>query len=169
MNRARIKALCKTAVMAALVFIGTFCFKIPAPNGYTHLGDCMIFIAVLILGGRNGALAGGIGAALADFMGGYMVWVLPTFFIKAIMALIMAAVCKTKLGSHRFGWTAGAVLGGIFQIIAYTAAKIPLFGWAYAVTRLPGLTVQTVCGVVIAVVIVAVLKESGAITKIREA
>ena len=38
--------LAYTGVMAALVFIGTYCFKIPSPFGYTHLGDCMIILTV---------------------------------------------------------------------------------------------------------------------------
>lgn len=169
MDLIKIKSLCKTAMMAALVFLGTFCFKIPSPNGYTHLGDCMIFIAVLILGGKQGAMAGGLGAALADALGGYMIWVLPTFFIKAIMAVIMFYVCEKGFNRFRFGWVAGAALGGIFQIIAYTIVKIPLFGLSYALTRLPGLIIQTVCGAVIAVAVVTVLNESGVIRKIREA
>lgn len=164
----QIKLMCKTAMMAAMVFLGTYFFKIPSPNGYTHLGDCMIFTAVLVLGGKRGALAGGIGAALADLLGGYIFWVVPTFFIKAIMALVMCGFCKTGIGKLRFGWTAGAVLGGIFQIAAYTVVKIPVFGLEYAITRLPGLIVQTICGVVIAAVIVTVFNESGIIRKLRE-
>ena len=29
-------------LMSALVFVGTYFFKIPSAFGYTHLGDCMI-------------------------------------------------------------------------------------------------------------------------------
>ena len=84
-TRGNIKQLTKTAMMAALVFLGTFVFKIPTPNGYTHLGDCLIFVAVLALGWKRGAIAGGLGAALADLAGGYAVWIIPTFFIKSII------------------------------------------------------------------------------------
>ena len=33
--------------------------KIPIPvtGGYSHMGDCMIFLAVFILGRKNGAIA----------------------------------------------------------------------------------------------------------------
>lgn len=98
--------------MAALVFIAIYVLKIPALNGYAHLGDCMILISVLLLGGKKGALAGGIGAALADLLGGYMQWVLPTFLIKAVMALIMGYVIDKW--HHNGNWLAGAVLGGYF-------------------------------------------------------
>lgn len=169
MTSVKTREICKTAMMATLVFLGTFCFKIPSPNGYTHLGDCMIFIAVFILGGKKGALAGGIGAALADALGGYMLWVLPTFMIKAVMALIMFYVYEKGFNKFRFGWFIGAVVGGVFQIIAYTLIKIPFFDIYYAITRLPGLIIQTVLGIVIASVIVTVLNESGVIKRIREA
>ena len=33
-------------LMSALVFVGTYFFKIPSAFGYTHLGDCMIILTV---------------------------------------------------------------------------------------------------------------------------
>ena len=73
-----------TAIMTALVFIATFSIKIPVPltQGYIHIGDSMIFIAVLVLGWRYGAFAAGIGSAMADLFGGYPHWILPTLIIK---------------------------------------------------------------------------------------
>ena len=84
-----VKDITKTAMMAAITFIGIYTVKIPSLHGYSHMGDCMIFLSVLILGTRKGALAGGIGAALSDLLGGYMHWVIPTFIIKYIMATVM--------------------------------------------------------------------------------
>lgn len=164
----QVKSITKTGIMTALVFLATFIIKIPSPNGYTHLGDCLIFVAVLILGTKRGALAGGMGAALADLMGGYTQWILPTFFIKAIMAIIMGIITYKLLPKFRFSWLIGAVLGGIAQIILYTLAKFPMYGVAYAVTRLPGLALQTIFGIIIAAVIIAVLNESHLIQKLRE-
>ena len=39
-----------TGLMAALVFTGTYFFKIPTAFGYTHLGDCMIILTVCLFG-----------------------------------------------------------------------------------------------------------------------
>ena len=88
------KDITKIAIMAALVFVATYLIKIPSLNGYVHLGDSMIFIAVLLLGSKKGALAGGLGAALCDLLSGYMQYVIPTFFIKLIMALIMGVIAE---------------------------------------------------------------------------
>ena len=42
-----------TGLMAALVFTGTYFFKIPTAFGYTHLGDCMIILTVCLFGSRS--------------------------------------------------------------------------------------------------------------------
>lgn len=166
-KKVKTKDLTKMAMMGALVFLATYFIKIPSINGYTHLGDCMIFISVLILGWRKGALAGGVGAALADFLGGYMQWVILTFFIKAIMAIIMGLITEKLFPKLRFGWIIGAVTGGIFQVVGYTLVKIPLFGMAYAITELPVLTMQTISGIVLAFIIITSLAESGTIRKLK--
>ena len=61
-----------TAAMAALVFLGTYIFKIPTISGYVHLGDCMIILTVALFGMKKGAVAGAIGGGLSDFIGGYL-------------------------------------------------------------------------------------------------
>jgi uncharacterized membrane protein len=86
------KKLTYTGIMTALVFIATFAIRIPIPftDGYVHLGDCMIFLAALLLGWKYGAFAAGVGSMLADLLGGYPHWALPTLVIKALMALLVA-------------------------------------------------------------------------------
>lgn len=77
--------------MIALVFVTTFSVKIPVPftQGYIHAGDSMIFIAAILLGWKYGALAGGVGSALADALGGYANWILPTLLIKTLMGALV--------------------------------------------------------------------------------
>ena len=168
MNSLNTKEIAKCGLMAALVFIFTYTFKIPSPNGYTHLGDAFILIAVLVLGRQKGAFAGGIGAALADFAGGYAVWILPTFIIKFIMAYVMGLFTEKIFSSSSWGYIVGSVIGGIIQIALYTLVKIPLFGISYAIVRLPGLTIQTICGIVIAVILVGVLDKSHVLKFVKE-
>ena len=97
-----VKDITKTAMMAAITFIGIYTVKIPSLHGYSHMGDCMIFLSVLILGTRKGALAGGIGAALSDLLGGYMHWVIPTFIIKYIMATVMGLFIDKIMPNRRY-------------------------------------------------------------------
>lgn len=162
------KEITKIAMMAVLVFIATYSLKVPALNGYTHIGDSMIFIAVLLLGGKKGAISGAIGAALADLLGGYMIWILPTFCIKYIMAIIMGIIIEKVLVDIRFNWIIGACLGGIFQIIAYTAVRIPIYGISYAIADLYGLILQTISGVIILILLITILSGAKVINKLKE-
>ena len=168
MNGFTTKSLAKTGLMAALVFIFTYTFKIPSPNGYTHLGDCFVLLSVLILGRKKGALAGGIGAALADFAGGYMIWVLPTFCIKWAMATLMGLITEKYFPRIKFNYIIGAILGGAVQVFLYTVIKIPIFGISYAAVRLPGLTIQTITGILITIIIVTVLDKCNVLKFVRE-
>lgn len=116
-----LKRIVRIAMMAALIFAGTYTFKIPIAitGGYTHLGDCAIFVGVMLLGRKDGALAAALGAALSDLLSGAMLWVLPTFIIKGIMALIMGLAVEKLMPEHRYGWLIGEVLGGVCQIVGY--------------------------------------------------
>ena len=103
------KRIAKTALMIALIFVCTFTIKLPNPatGGYTHMGDCMAFLAVLVLGKKDGALAAGLGAALSDLLTGAMIWVLPTFIFKFIMGYIMGVVLEK--GNNESAHTAQTV------------------------------------------------------------
>ena len=61
-----------TGLMMAMIVVATIVIPIPVPfgSGYVHFGDAMIFLSVLILGWRYGAIAAGFGSALADLMVG---------------------------------------------------------------------------------------------------
>ena len=151
----RVRNLCETALFVAIVFIGVFLIKIPGPFGYTHIGDSMIFLSVLMLGGKRGAIAGGIGAALADIVSGYTIWAVPTFICKAMMAALMGAMIK----HHAFGlkgrglWIVSAAAGGVLQGIGYLIFWYFMFGKAVAIAAVPGLTFQAISGIIIAFVI----------------
>ena len=111
--RINVRSITFTAVMAALVFVFTYTFKIPFVNGYTHIGDSMIFLAIVFLGYKKAPLAAGIGAGLADLIGGYSAWVAPTFIIKFFMALICALIMEKVIKNNRVvGYVVGSILGG---------------------------------------------------------
>jgi uncharacterized membrane protein len=91
-----IEKLILTGLLTALVTVTTIAIAIPVPftNGYVHPGDSMIFMAVLILGRRRGALAAGIGSALADVLLGYFLWAPFTLVIKACMAFFTGLIIE---------------------------------------------------------------------------
>lgn len=167
-NNVSVRAVCFTAIMAALIFVFTFTFKIPLGTGYTHFGDSIIFLSVAILGSKKSSLAAGIGAGLADLIGGYAAWVLLSFFIKGIMVLICSLFTEKLLRSKFSGYIVGAVLGGAFQIGGYTLAKVLMYDKAYALATLPELIVQTIVGIAVAVVFIVAFNKTKVIEKLRK-
>lgn len=163
-----VQSICFTAVMAALIFVFTFTFKIPLGNGYTHLGDAVIFLSLPLLGTKKSCLAAGIGAALADLIGGYTVWAVPSFFIKLIMVFICGLIAEKLMARKFAGYIAGAVSGGVFQICAYTLVKMVLFNRAYAFSSLPALAVQTAVGITAALVFIAMFNKTNITAKLRK-
>lgn len=95
MDRKETKKLTFCGLMIALVFVSTFSIQIPVPftQGYIHAGDSMIFVAALLLGWKYGALAGGLGSALADIIS-YPHWAIPTFIIKTVMGALVGWIAK---------------------------------------------------------------------------
>ena len=158
----QVKSIVETSVFITIVFIGVYLIKIPAPGGYVHIGDSMIFLAVLFLGTKRGALAGGIGAALSDVLGGYGVWILPTFFLKGIMALIMGTLISKKLLGlkGRSLWIISATIAGIAQIAGYAVVTGILYGKAMGIASIPGLILQVAVGLVIAIVLSEALSKT---------
>ena len=68
-----LKKIVMTALFAALACVATMSIRIPTPGtgGYIHPGDAVVILAGIILGPAYGLLAGGVGSAMADLLGGY--------------------------------------------------------------------------------------------------
>lgn len=162
------KDITVVGLMAALVFICTYTIKFPSIYGYSHMGDVMIFLSVMLIGYKKAAFAGGLGAALADLLGGYTLWILPTFFIKFVMATVMGVLMAKAFPKLKGAWILGASIGGVTQIILYTVVKVFLIDRAYAISTLLPLTIQTITGIVLAVVVVGVLTSSKALDRVKQ-
>ncbi len=155
-------------LMSALVFVGTYFFKIPTAFGYTHLGDCMIILTVCLFGTRRGVLAGAIGAGLADFIGGYAVWVLPTMFMKALWAFILGTFMYKLMPNRKFSWLLGAIVGGIVHTIGYVLVNILFYGAAAASVEILPNSIQSAAGVILGGVAYLALSKSPAVKELRK-
>ncbi len=158
-----------TAMMAALVFLFTFLVKIPIPTGYIHIGDSIILLTVCLFGTKRGAVAGAIGAGLSDLAGGYVMWVLPTVVIKALWAVIMGLIMYRLMKGKKGGWILGAVVGGAWQVAAYTLCAIPMYGLnaAGALVELGLEAIQASAGIVVCVILYGLLIKTGALARIK--
>lgn len=153
--------------MAALIFVFTFTFKIPLGNGYTHLGDAVIFLSAWLLGGKRASFAGGLGAAFADLALGYTVWILPTFIIKFLTVAVCCCIAEKLFGRKPVGYAIGIPVGAVVHIGGYSLAWALLFDKATALASLPTLALQTGVGVAVAAVLIVVFQKSGAGKKLQ--
>jgi uncharacterized membrane protein len=98
-----VEKLIMTGLLTALITVTTIVIPIPIPftNGYVHPGDSMIFMSVLLLGRKRGALAAGFGSAFADVVLGFFIWAPFTFVIKGLMAFIVGFIIEKCAEKHR--------------------------------------------------------------------
>ncbi len=115
-----------SALFIAFTCVATMLIKFPTPAfGYIHVGDCMVLLCGVILGPGVGALAAGIGSALADLFSGYLVYVPATFVIKALTALLAGLLYRRMIkkaagnGRKTFALILGGILGESFMVGGY--------------------------------------------------
>lgn len=164
-----------TGLMMCLVTVATMFIKVPVPftQGYVHLGDSMIFLAVLILGKRDGVIAAGVGSALGDILGGYAFWAPWTLVIKGIMALIMGlfldGMIKKKGAIHGENAKVGFLevvamtLAGLFMVAGYYVTEVIMYGnWVTPIPAIPFNIGQFAVGMILAVIMEAALRKTSA-------
>ena len=154
------KKIVLTAIMICFIIITTMFFKIPIPfaNGYVHLGDAMVFLSVLILGTKQGALAAAIGSALGDVMGGFAIWAPWTLVIKGVMALILGAFILKMTGNGRelklrrasAIQAIGMLFAGLWMTFGYFVAESIMYSWVIALIGIPWNIGQFALGMAIA-------------------
>ncbi len=162
-----------TAMMMCLILVTTYTFKIPTPfQGYVHLGDAMIFLAVLVVGKKNGAIAAAFGSALADLMGGYVAFAPWTFVIKGLMALVMGLFIdymvkrgkkNVKVAGVPLIEIIGMIIAGIVMVLGYGVADAVLAGNIMTgILSMPANCGQFAAGVIIASILAAALYKTPA-------
>lgn len=88
-HQTNVLTLALGGMLAALVFVATYFFKLPVSitQGYIHLGDGFILLGASMLGWAA-VPAAAIGSMLADLLGGYTMYIFPTFVIKGLVAVL---------------------------------------------------------------------------------
>lgn len=160
------KRLTYTAMFTALVFLATrfLAFPGPLPPGYINLGDCVIILCAVLMGGQSAGFAGAVGSALADitYPGG-IIFAPFTFIVKGLEGFIAGKIAKKD---SFVSIIIAAVVGGIILVGGYFLAEwllLPLidktFGITFAITELPLNFVQAGINSTIAVLLSAALRK----------
>lgn len=155
--RTAIRKIVLCAMFAALCCLSTMVIQVPSPlGGYLNLGDGFVLTGAFLLGPWYGALAGGLGSALADLLSGYVQYVPGTFLIKAGMAVIAGLLCR-PFARHLPALPArllAALPGECLMVLGYLLYEAwPL---AYGAGALVGVTsnvMQAILGVVVSLIL----------------
>jgi uncharacterized membrane protein len=144
------------AIMASLVCVTTLLIQIPIPatQGFFNVGDAMIMLAAFIGGPIVGAIAGGLGASLADFIGGWYIWVIPTLIIKGVEGFLAGWIGRNGFSRKVLGW----LIGGGEMVTGYLLVQILFYGLSAALFEVPYNIVQMSVGGLVGIPLAEALK-----------
>lgn len=159
-----VRTLVFTAVLAALACVATLVVRIPSPTGgYMNLGDTVVLTGAYLLGPLYGAIAGGIGSALADLISGYPLYIPATLVIKALMGFLAGALYR-KQRKYFLVWSTAAEL---VMIVGYWLYDGWLLGsLSGSAAGILSNLVQGVLGIVASALLLTALRSSSYVRKL---
>ncbi len=152
-----------SALLTAIVCVATFIVKIPSPatNGYFNLGDCFVLLSGWLLGPVYGALAAGLGSALADILSGYMQYALPTFVIKALMAIAAYYVTKAIIKKPLIGKLTGGIVAEAIMVLGYFGYEAVILGYGLAAAgSVLSNIMQGIIGIIAGITVTTAIKKN---------
>jgi len=115
---------------------------IPGTGGYLNFGDIAVIFCGLFLGKKWGALAGGVGSALADIIGGFFIFAPITLLAKGLEGFLAGVIGKTRLP------IVFLPLAGFAMLVVYFIAELfmPGMGMGAALSEAPFNVIQAIVG-----------------------
>ncbi|MFO7741897.1 MAG: ECF transporter S component [Anaerolineae bacterium] len=154
MRDLEIRQIVLTGVMIALVAVFTLAVRVPfaLTRGYFNFSDVGVFLAGFAFGPWVGLVAGGVGTALADVVGGYPMYAPLTLIAHGLEGLIAGAAARRVEGvwGMVLGWALGAavMVGGYFVGEAFVLRMGVAAAGTEAVTiNLPQVVVGGIVGI----------------------
>jgi uncharacterized membrane protein len=147
------------AIMTAVTTVLTLLVRIPfAPTrGYITLADVGVYFSAFALGPVIGGIAAGVGTGLADAIAGYPQWMVLTFIIHGLQAVMAGYIArKGTLPLMIAGWAVGAII----MIAGYFAAGAALYGAGPAAAEIIGNAGQVVAGGLIGIPLVFAVRKA---------
>ncbi|ADI31763.1 ECF transporter S component [Staphylothermus hellenicus] len=102
------------------VYVATIAIQIyqPVTGGYFNLGEAVIYLAAILHGPIVAALAGGIGASLADLSTGYGIFAPATAVIKFIEGYFAGwLIWKFRDKARNIKAAVGALIGALYTLL----------------------------------------------------
>lgn len=145
------RSVAAAGVMGALVCVATMLIQLPIPatEGFFNVGDALVIVSSLTFGPIVGGLAGGLGSALADALGGWYSWVPFTLVIKGAEGLVAGYIAGNRENRNLQRILVAWVVGGLVMVGGYFLVQVYLYGLGGALVELPFNFVQMlVAGIV---------------------
>ena len=163
MRQLEIRQIVLTGVMIALVAVFTLAIRVPfAPTrGYFNFSDVAVFFAGFAFGPWMGLIAGGVGAGLADVVGGYAMWAPLTFFAHGLEGLVAGYVAGRSKGVAQMiiGWALGAVI----MVALYFLGEASVYNMGVGPAASEALTInipQVVAGGIVSIPLVLAVRRA---------
>lgn len=149
----RAKNLALMGMLVAATTIATTLLKVDIPTYriYFNAGEAVIYVAALVLGRWHGAVAGAVGASLADVLTGYAFWAPFTFVIKGIEGFVTGTLAARSAASGGLGFGVGIAAGGALMIAGYALSVLVIYGPAAVLPEIGIDVAQVAVGAVVAV------------------
>ena len=156
MQKADFKKMVVAALVAALSCVSAIVLHIHVPipgiNGCMHLGDALAILSGMVLGPMYGGLAAGVGMAMADFLTGHVVYVLPTLVLQFFVAFFAGLLYRVLAKNGKAVWLAVLLAGLVDALLVvggYFAFECLFYNFAGALAGVPANLVRGVAGIVL--------------------
>ncbi len=150
-----------TAIFTAIIMLCTMLIKFSAGlgEGYIHFGDCFIYLSACVLPFPYCLVASALGGALADILGGFAVWSVPTAIIKILIALPFMIVCRKNKTQKILNVKIAlmTIISGVISIIGYFVAECFLYSIESATLSIIGNTIQAVSSGILFIIVAGAL------------
>ncbi|KRL89819.1 ECF transporter S component [Lactobacillus kalixensis] len=124
-----LQALVLTGLFAAIIYIGIWVLRIPIPamvgRPFIHFGNTLTAVAILLLGYRNGMIAGIIGLGGFDILNGYAA----TSWLTMLEVVVVASVITLVFRAFKYQDTKRniiiiAIIAGLTKILTTYCVSI---------------------------------------------
>ena len=140
------------AIMIAVTAVFTLLVRVPIPatQGYFNFSDVAVYFSAFAFGPWIGLVAGGVGAAIADLVGGFPQWALLTFLAHGLEGLVAGLIARRvkSLPVLVSAWAAGTLT---MLALYFLGEGLVLTGWGPAVAELPPNLLQNVVGGIVGI------------------
>ena len=150
------------AVAAALTAVFTIIVRIPVPAtaGYISLCDAAVVFSAYAFGPLTGFIAGGLGSAFADLLGGYPQFALISFAVHGLEAFLAGLLVRRNSGS-----VLNMVIGALISIVIVCGGYLLLetlfiTTFASALAEVPMNALQSGVGAVIGLLLYAGVRKA---------